>query len=154
MRAKLSSAGFTILLAILAFYPTLGRAADNLKLNPHLDFQSDSADGPLITGDNMSDGIAGGIPNYVIIYAEGCYNSKRQAKRTVSLYEHYHGRVNFVVVDLDQRRSEQQETIIKSFYKGYIPTVVILDRDGAALYSQAGEKDERDLSAILDGALR
>jgi thioredoxin-like negative regulator of GroEL len=153
--AKLSSAGFTILMAtILTLIATPARAADNLKLNPHLDFQSDSADGPLITGDNMAAGVADGIPNYVIIYAEGCYNSKRQAKRTVSLYEHYRGRVNFVVIDLDRHHSAQQETIIKSYYKGYIPTVVILGSDGAALYSQAGEKEERDLSAILDGALR
>jgi len=46
-------------------------AADNLRLNPKLDYSSDSLDGPLITGDHMEDGIAAGKPNYIIIYGEG-----------------------------------------------------------------------------------
>ena len=35
----------------------------------------------------MEEGFAAGKPAYVILYGEGCYNSKRQARRTVSLYE-------------------------------------------------------------------
>ena len=46
-------------------------AAENLKLNPRLDYSSDSQDGPLITGDQMEDGAAAGKPNYVLIVGEG-----------------------------------------------------------------------------------
>jgi hypothetical protein len=46
-------------------------AADNLRLNPKLDFSSDSQDGPLITGDHMEEGALAGKPNYLIFYAEG-----------------------------------------------------------------------------------
>jgi len=60
-------------------------AAENLKLNQHLDYSSDSQDGPLITGDRMDDGAVAGKPNYLIFYAEGCFNSKRQSRRTISL---------------------------------------------------------------------
>src|SRR5664279_3609589 len=88
-------------IALLLSNATSSLAADNLKLNEHLDYQSDSADGPLITGDNMAAGPAANKVNYVIIYAEGCYNSKRQARRTVELYQKFRNRVNFVVVDLD-----------------------------------------------------
>jgi hypothetical protein len=35
-------------------------AAENLKLNQHLDYSSDSHDGPLITGDQMADGTLSG----------------------------------------------------------------------------------------------
>ena len=80
-------------------------AGDNLKLNSKLDYTSDSQDGPLITGDSMESGVIAGKPAYVIMYGEGCYNSKRQARRTVSLYEKYKGRVQFVVVDLDHTLS-------------------------------------------------
>ncbi len=67
-----------------------------LKLNAHLDYSSDSNDGPLITGDHMDDGVAAGRPNYIIFYVgEACYDSKRQARRTVNLYKKYHGRVEF-----------------------------------------------------------
>ena len=46
-------------------------SADNLKLNQHLDYSSDSQDGPLITGDHMEGGTVSGKPNYIIFYGEG-----------------------------------------------------------------------------------
>jgi hypothetical protein len=86
-------------------------AIDNLKLNSKLDYTSDNLDGPLITGDDAQSGFVPGKPNYVIIYGEGCFNSKRQAQRTVELYDKYRSQVHFVVIDLDiQRSPEQQKT--------------------------------------------
>ncbi|MGH9540234.1 MAG: hypothetical protein ACRD3H_20075, partial [Terriglobales bacterium] len=72
---------------------------DNLRLNSKLDYSSDSLDGALITGDDAQSGFVPGKTNYVIIYGEGCFNSKRQARRTVELYNKYRDRVHFVVVD-------------------------------------------------------
>jgi hypothetical protein len=46
-------------------------AADNLRLNSHLNYSSDSQDGPLITGDHLEGGAVRGKPNYVIFYGEG-----------------------------------------------------------------------------------
>ena len=46
-------------------------AAENLRLNPKLDYTSDSQDGPLITGDHMEEGALTGKPNYLIFYGEG-----------------------------------------------------------------------------------
>jgi hypothetical protein len=128
--------------------------ADNLKLNPHLDYRSDSIDGPLITGDDMQGGIASQKLNYVIIYGEGCFNSKRQARRTVDLYQHYRGRVQFVVIDLDGQQSAEQQNLLRKYYTGSIPHVVILDQHGQALYDQAGEVGEESLSRIFDKALQ
>ena len=139
------------ILAVAA--PVRLRAAENLKLNQHLDYSSDSHDGPLLTGDHLKDGTVAGEPAYVIIYGEGCFNSKRQARRTVELYEKYRGRVQFVVVDLDQKRSAAQEELVKKFYKGSIPHVVVLDRDGKAAYDAAGEVDDATITKILDKAL-
>src|ERR1700758_1048303 len=84
-------------------------AIDNLKLNSKLDYTSDSLDGPLITGDDTQSGFVPGKPNYVIIYGEGCFNSKRQAQHTVELYNKYRSRVYFVVIDLDIQRSPEQQ---------------------------------------------
>ena len=58
-----------LLVLILMAVPLWG--AENLKLNSHLDYSSDSQDGPLITGDHMEDGAAAGKPNYIIFYGEG-----------------------------------------------------------------------------------
>lgn len=129
------------------------QAADNLKLNQHLNYSSDSQDGPLITGDHLEDGTVPGKPAYAIFYGEGCFNSKRQARRTVDLYEQYKGRVQFVVVDLDRPRSAAQEELVKRFYEGSIPHVVVLNRDGKAAYNAAGEVDSGEISKVLEKAL-
>ena len=128
-------------------------AAENLKLNQHLDYTSDSQDGPLITGDHLEDATVPGKPAYAIFYGEGCFNSKRQARRTVELYEKYKGRVQFVVVDLDRPRSPAQEEMVKKFYKGYIPHVVVLNRDGKTAYNASGEVEESEISKVLAKAL-
>jgi hypothetical protein len=128
--------------------------AENLRINPKLDYSSDSQDGPLITGDNLAGGIVAGKPNYVIMYGEGCFNSKHQARRTVELYAKYRERVNFVVIDLDHPQSGPQQEIVKRFYKGYIPHVVVLDSAGEAAYNQSGEVDSAKLAEIFDRLLR
>jgi hypothetical protein len=143
------------LLFVVAMAITLpSRAADNLKLNKHLDYSSDSQDGPLITGDHLEDGPATGKPTYLIIYGEGCFNSKRQARRTVELYEKYKDRVQFVVVDMDRQRSGAQGDLVKRFYKGYIPHVTVLNRDGKIAYNASGEVEEGEISKVLDKTLK
>jgi hypothetical protein len=126
---------------------------DNLKLNSKLDYKSDSLDGALITGDDGQSGFLAGKPNYVIIYGEGCFNSKRQARRTVDLYNKYRDQVHFVVVDLDVRRSAEQQQLVKQYYKGSIPHVVVLDANGKPLYNSSGEVESRQIETLLEQSL-
>ena len=137
-----------LLWLVLLAAPTLF-AIDNLKLNPHLDYESDSLDGPLITGTDAESGFVSGKTNYVIMYGEGCFNSKRQARRTVELYDKYRSQVHFVVIDLDVQRSPEQQELVKEYYKGYIPHVLVLDAHGEPLYNQAGEVDSRIIEDLF-----
>ncbi len=148
MRPFMTSALMLLALAVPAF------AGENLKLNPKLDYTSDSEDGPLITGDSMHSGFVPGKPAYVIMYGEGCFNSKRQARRTVGLYEKYKGRVQFVIVDLDHQLSSEQQQLKKKYFRGYIPHVVVVNTAGSALYNSSGEVDDSVISGLLDKALR
>jgi hypothetical protein len=141
-------------LALAAVVAANASAADNLRLNQRLDYSSDSADGPLITGEHFGAGAQARRPNYIIIYGEGCFNSKRQAKRTVDLYEKYKGRVTFVIIDLNIRRSAAQQDLLKKYYQGSIPHVVLLDKFGNAIYNSAGEVGTDKISALLDEALQ
>ena len=125
-----------------------------LKLNPHLDYNSDSVDGPLITGNDTGTGVVAGKPNYVMIYGEGCFNSKRQARRTVALSARYGDRVNFVIIDLDKPQSPAQLKLVQRYYEGSIPDLIVLDGNGKAIYNQAGEQTEEVLSHLLDNALQ
>jgi len=60
-------------------------AAENLRLNPRLNYSSDSEDGALITGNHLDEGAVRGKPNYVFMFGEGRFNFKRQARRSVIL---------------------------------------------------------------------
>jgi hypothetical protein len=128
-------------------------AIDDLKLNPKLDYGSDSQEGALITGSDAQSGFVAGKPNYVIIYGEGCFNSKRQARRTVELYDKYRSRVHFVVVDLDVQRSPEQQELVKRYYKGSIPHVLVLDPHGEPLYNHAGEVESRVIEDLFQKSL-
>jgi hypothetical protein len=122
---------------------------ENLKLNAKLDYQSDSLNGPLITGDDAQSGFVAGKTNYVIIYGEGCFNSKRQARRTVELYNKYRNQVHFVVIDLDAKRSPEQQQLVRQYYQGSIPHVLVLDAAGKPLYNSAGEVDSEHIEAVF-----
>jgi len=142
------------LVVMLAGQAELSFAATGLKLNPSLDYTSDSNDGPLITGERLSDGsLNKGTPAYIIFYHRECYNSKRQARRTVELYEKYRGKVDFIIVDLDAGLSKEQEALRSRYYRNYIPHVTIIDGDGAVIYDKSGEVGSDKVSAILDNAL-
>jgi hypothetical protein len=144
---------FLCFVLVLSIGAQFAFGIDNLKLNTKLDYTSDSHDGPLITGDDTGSGFVTGKPNYVIIYGEGCFNSKRQAQRTVDLYEKYRGQVHFVVVDLDVKRSPEQEKLVKQYYKGYIPHVVVLDGNAKAIYNSSGELESKKIETFFQQAL-
>lgn len=107
----------------------------------------------LITGDSIDAGVASGKPAGIILCGEGCYNSRRQARRAVSLYEKYQGRVQFVIVDLDKKLSPALATLRGKYYRGYIPHVVVLDGAGKALYNSSGEVEESVIERAFDKAV-
>jgi hypothetical protein len=55
-----------------------------------------------------------------------------------------------VIIDLDKKRSGEQQQLVKEYYKGYIPHVVVLDANGKALYNSSGEVDSRVIEEILE----
>ncbi len=62
--------------------------------------------------------------------------------------------MNFVIVDLDLRRSVAQQELVKKYYQGYIPHVTVLDKAGKPVYNSSGEVEESKLSPILDASLK
>jgi len=149
------SARYLLLLASFGFIAscTSSFAADDIKVNPHLDYNSDSNDGPLFNSKNSDVGIRDGIPNYVIMFSDTCYNSKRQAKRTADLYDEFKGRVAFVTINVDQSAPLSQAPIVREHYKGSFPHLVILDRSGKTVYDRAGEISTDNLRTILNSTL-
>ena len=143
----------TILKMFIAL-DTVCIAATDLKLNNTLDYNSDSNDGPLVTGKEMTEGdISSKVPTYIIFYQRECYNSKRQARRTVDLYKKYRDRVKFIVIDLDSDMSAGQKELVNRFYRKYIPHVTVLGKKGDILYNSSGEVSTSKISEIIDNEL-
>ncbi|MGH9357728.1 MAG: TlpA family protein disulfide reductase [Terriglobia bacterium] len=153
IRHKLISALFIFTFAL----PVIVRGADNLVLNPRLNYKKNNHQGPLITGDHMMDSVKPGMVNYITFYAEFCYNAKRQARTTVDLYNKYKGQVHFVIVDFEYGWSPAQDKLVRQYFMGdgnrNIPQTVILDSKGRPVFDYIGQTSEALLEGWLNAAL-
>src|SRR5262249_52061412 len=129
--------------------------ADNLRLAPRLSFTDDSSDNFPIRGGHLEDADSRpGRATVMFFGAAHCWNTNREAERLVALYAKSHARVTFIIVDVN-RPSPPQRPLLKTYYHGAIPTLVILARDGGLLYAQAGETARtRGDTHALDSLIR
>ena|SRR5437867_6826835 len=144
-------------LALLLTTPCLLSAADNLVLNPNLDYSDHNRrQGLLFTGDHMDEGLQEGKINYLYFYFEKCYNAKRQARVTYHMYQKYGDRVHFVPIDLNVYLSSAQMKLARKylFRSGDIPHTTILDKNGGLVFDFTGEADDATMAGWLDYALR
>jgi len=72
----------------------------------------------------------------------------------VDLYEKYKGRVGFVIIDLDRDRPPEQQILVKKYYQGSIPHILVLDSKSKAVYNAAGEVEQKYMEELLDSLLR
>jgi hypothetical protein len=134
-----------------------GPPATDLKLAPDLSFSDDSSPNFPIAGKNLSDGsLAADHATVIFFGTANCWNTAREAERLVQLYPQYKDKIRFVVVDL-RNPSAAQRGLIARYYRGYIPTIAVIDRSGNVLYDRAGETasergDTSNLQKLLDSA--
>jgi len=132
--------------------------ARNLTLAPSLSFTDDSSSNFPIRGENLGDGkIASDRPTAIFFGTSHCWNTNREAERFVALSAKEKDAVRFVVVDLDHP-SRDQKVLVSRFYRGYIPTLALLDASGKVVYNRSGETaarrgDTSGLEEILRKAL-
>jgi hypothetical protein len=132
--------------------------ADDLQLAPGLSFTDDSSADFPIRGDHLADAERRpGRATVMFFGASHCWNTNREAERLVALYPKYRNRMTFIIVDVTHP-SPPQVPLIERYYRGSIPGLVVVGRDGAILYARAGETarargDTRPLDALLDGAV-
>lgn len=138
---------------LLLIAPVIILGADHLRLNPKLNYQKNNHQGALIFGDHMEEGTKPGMVNYIVFYAEFCYNAKRQARTTVDLYNKYHKRVHFVIVDFEYGWSWVQNKLVMKYFAHNIPQIVILDSKGRPVFNYIGQTPESTLESWLNAAL-
>ncbi|HKA36615.1 MAG TPA: hypothetical protein VKH43_07320 [Thermoanaerobaculia bacterium] len=117
--------------------------ARSLSLAPDLSFTDDSSRNFPIRGDNLGDArIASDRPTAIFFGTSHCWNTNREAERFVAVAGKMKDAVRFLVVDLDHA-SRDQKVLVSRFYRGYIPTLAILDSSGKVTYNRSGETASR-----------
>ena len=116
-------------------------AADDLKLRPGVSFTQDIDNGFPIIGTDLDDTkIESGKPALIFFGASGDLNTNRQVKCLVDLYHKTNPKeVKYIVIDVDHATTDDAKKLIKTYYQGYIPCQVILDKSGKKTWSQVGE---------------
>lgn len=126
-------------------------AAENLRLREGLSYDSDADKGFPIIADKIDDmALEPGKASYIFFGAAGDLNTSRQAKRVVDLYKRYKAsNLKFIVIDVDHASTEGKR-LIKSYYQGYIPAQVLLDKTGQIHWSHTGEVAPGELSSKVE----
>jgi len=146
-------------LALLAFTISAlpAYAASDLHLAPDLSFTDDSSSNFPIAGNSIGDATVAGDRATIMFFGTAhCWNTNREAERLVALYPKYRDKIDFVVVDVNNP-SESQRPLVAKYYRGYIPTITVIDRTGEVIYNRAGETadtrgDTSKLEALLNSA--
>jgi hypothetical protein len=135
----------TATMALFLFTTISGAgAAEDLKLRPGVSFTQDIDNGfPIVATDIDDTKIESGKPTLLFFGASGDLNTNRQAKRLVDLSHKTNAKeVKFIVIDVDHATTDDAKKLIKTYYQGYIPCQVILDKNGKKTWSQVGEVEQ------------
>jgi hypothetical protein len=135
----------------LSFIAVAAQAAENLRLARGISYDTDLDKQFPIIADKMDDvAIEPGKPTYIFFGAPGDLNTNRHAKRVVDLYKRFKTNgVKFIVIDVDHPTPEGK-ALIKSYYQGYIPAQVVLDKNGSTTWTHSGEVAPGELSSRVE----
>lgn len=148
MQAKAWSLSAALLgFCTFQFFAPIALAADDLSLRPGLSFSQDIDNGFPIVGKDLDDTRTDASkPTFIFFGASGDLNTNRQAKRVVDFYHKLNANAaKFVIIDVDHPANDGAKALIKTYYKGYIPSQVLIDKSGKAVWNQTGETE---LSAV------
>jgi len=88
---------------------------------------------------------------FIFFGSSGDLNTNRQAKRIVDLYHRVDQKaLKFIIVDVDNPPNDQGKSLIKKYYKGYVPSQVLLDREGKLYWDQTGETDMTTMKSQIE----
>lgn len=148
---------FAVLVSATLFAGCLSStpAAEELNLRSGISFTQDIDNGFPIVADKMEDvSVENGRPTFIFFGASGDLNTNRQARRVVDLYrKNRSSQLKFLVIDVDHATAPACKQLVKEYYRGYIPTQVMLDKSGAKFWSQVGETDNRLMQAQVEKVL-
>lgn len=144
------------MLSILSLVTLQAEAAENISMRKGVSFVEDKDNGFPIIADKLEDvHIEPGKTNFIFFGASGDLNTARQAKRLVGSYNKLRDRdVKFIVINVDKPANKEAESLIKKYYKGYIPCQTVIDSDGTTTWSKVGEVSENEVTKQISKNLK
>lgn len=144
------------MLSILSLVTLQAKAAENISMRKGVSFVEDKDNGFPIIADKLEDvHIEPGKTNFIFFGASGDLNTARQAKRLVGSYNKLRDRdVKFIVINVDKPANKEAESLIKKYYKGYIPCQTVIDSDGTTTWSKVGEVSENEVTKQISKNLK
>lgn len=153
-RARLLGIAFLAVPTVFTMIVSTAIAAENLRLKDGISFVQDTDNGFPIVGEKMDDAtLEENKPTLIFFGAAGDLNTNRQAKRLVDLSKKIQDKVKVIVIDVDHPANANVLKLIKTYYKGYIPLSVILNKEGKLSSSHSGEIDAGELKSKVERVL-
>ncbi len=153
-KSPIAYSALTLALLLILVAASAAIAANNLRLKDGISFVQDTDNGFPIVADNMDDAtISPAMPTVIFFGAAGDLNTNRQAKRLVDVYKKVQDKIKAIIIDVDHPANANVVKLIKTYYKGYIPLTVILDKNGKVSSSHSGETDAGDLKSKIERVL-
>jgi hypothetical protein len=147
----------SLMLLVGVLVAASAHAAGDLHLAPDLSFTDDSSSNFPIAGNSIGDATLASDRATIMFFGTAhCWNTNREAERLVALYPNYRDKIDFVIVDVNNPSPSQQPLMAK-YYRGFIPTITVIDRKGEVIYNRADETadtrgDASKLEALLNSA--
>jgi len=159
-KRRMSGTGRNIITAALVTAAVFGapgpsHAAENLTLRKGISYVTDTDSGfPIIASKLHDTVVEKGKATLIFFGASGDLNTNRQAKRVVSLYHRFKEEsIKFIIVDIDHPQGEGTRSLIKRFYRGYIPSQILLDTKGEKCWEATGEAHEKTVEKEIKNVL-
>lgn len=150
--SRIAHAAFCSALCAITYGAAVAPAAEDLKLRPGVSFTQDLDTGFPIVGKDMDDcKIPSGSAVLMFFGASGDLNTNRQAKRFVDLYRKINSKdLKYIVIDVDHAPNDDAKNLIKTYYRGYIPSEVLLDKSGKIVWNHDGECELSVVKSAVD----
>ena len=91
---------------------------------------------------------------YILMYSGRSKDGSREMDKAVSLRSRFRDLVRLVAINLETPREPDHQKLVRDYYQGFLPHVVVLRCDGSVIYDAAGPADSRMIGKLLTEELK
>ena len=94
------------------------------------------------------------MATYILMYSGRSKDRPGELNKAAQLQSRFRDLVRVLSINLDVPREPDQQKLVRDYYQGFLPHVVVLRCDGSTLYDAAGPADSRLIGKLLNEELK